>query len=241
MDVYVVPVGPERYQLYCESPDDHDHVVPREEASEGAPRGFRRLVRRLQEWFSHALAAIEREYERETARIQSHRHHRDSMFRRLRARSIRWLAERVAEQRLLWRLRRQSRVRAMYPPSLDEPGALREIRRNLSREADSHARWLVVDGIGMLLSGLLVPLPGPNLAGFYFTFRVVGHLLSMRGAKQGLTKVEWRLQPSALLGALADLGGLSPDARLERIRAIERELGLTKLARFFERMVGRAA
>jgi hypothetical protein len=234
MDVYLVPVGPDQFELYCESPDDHEPEVARGQTSTG-------VWRWLQDRFSDGLAAVEREYERETARIRSHRQRPDGVLARIRAKCVRWLAERVAEQRLLWRLRRQSHVRALFPSHLDESTALRVIRRALQHDADRHVRWLVVDGVGMLLSGLLVPLPGPNVPGYYFTFRVVGHLLAVRGAKQGLRHVEWGLQPSAPLAALADLAGLQTEDRLARILAIERELGLTKLARFVERTAVRSS
>jgi hypothetical protein len=232
MDVYLVPVGPERYELYCESDDEapgtHDPV----------PSG---LFRRLQERFGQMLAALEREHERERARARLQRHRGDGLLRRLRARGVRWLAERVAEQRLLWRLRGQVRVRAMYPTQLDAGRALGVIRRHLQVDADRHSRWLVIDGVGLLFSGLLMPFPGPNLLGYYFTFRVVGHLLAIRGAKQGIRKVEWVLHASPPLGRLADLGGLPAEERLEHLRAIETELGLTRFARFLERIVPRPA
>jgi hypothetical protein len=232
MDVYLVPVGPERYELYCESADDAPAT------HDPAPNG---LFRRLQDRFSQTLAALEREHERERARARSQRHRRDGLLRRLRGRGVRWLAERVAEQRLLWRLRGQARVRAMYPAQLDDARALGVIRRNLQADADRHSRWLVVDVVGLLFSGLLAPFPGPNLPGYYFTFRVVGHLLAIRGAKQGLRKVEWVLHASQPLGRLGDIVGLPAEERLERLRAIEAELGLVRLARFLERIALKTA
>jgi hypothetical protein len=232
MDVYLVPTGPERYELYCESADDPPvaHVEP----SGG-------LFRRLHQRFSQVLAAVEREHEREHAQARTHRQRRDGFLRRLRTRGLRWVAERVAEQRLLWRLRGQARVRAMYPTQLDEASALAVIRGNLQFDADQHARWLVLDAVGLLVSAPLTAFPGPNLAGYYFTFRVVGHFLAMRGAKHGLRGVEWHLHGSPQLGALANLDGLPSEDRLDRVRAIERELGLTRLARFFERIAVRSA
>jgi len=244
MDVYLVPIGPERYELYCESAEEppvaHDEDPPpaHQKASTGLFRGWRdRFGRklRLQERFSQMLAAVEREYERERTRL--HRHQHDGFFRRLRARTVRWVAERVAEQRLLWRLRGQHRVRALYPTQLDDTRAMAVIRRSLEGDADQHSRWLVIDGVGLLVTGALAMFPGPNILGYYFTFRVVGHFLAMRGAKHGLREVVWTLQQSEPLGRLADLGSLPPGERLERVRGIERELGLCKLARFVERIV----
>ncbi len=232
MDVYLVPTGPERFELYCESAEDPP--VPNPEASSG-------LFRRLHERFSRMLVAVEHEYERELARIRANQQHSDGFWRRLRARGVRGLAERVAEQRLLWRLRGRQRARALYPAYLDDARALAEIRRLLQSDADRHLRWLVVDGVALLVSGLLTPLPGPNVASYYFTFRVVGHLLAVRGARQGLRRVEWELAPSPALAELSQLGALPAAEQIQRVRAVERELGLSKLARFFERIAVRTA
>ena len=232
MDVYLVPVGPERYELYCESADEAP--VERETPARGP-------LRWLQHRFGQVLVAVEGEYERERVRRSQRHHHDDAFFRRLRARVIRWVAERVAEQRLLWRLRGQVELRAYHPPHLDDAGALRVIRNSLSTDSDRHSRWLVLDGVCLLLSGLLAPFSGPDMLAYYFTFRVVGHLLAIRGARQGLRKVAWRLQPSAALGRLCDLAGVPQGERLEHVRGFERELGLTRLARFFERIVAAIA
>jgi hypothetical protein len=232
MDVYLVPTGPELYELYCESPEEPP--VPHPGSSSG-------LFRKLQERFGQVLLAVEHEYERERAGVRVHRQSRDGLVRRLRSRTVRWLVERVAEQRLLWRLRGQERVRALYPAHLDAGRALAVIRRKLESDADRHSRWLVLDGIGLLVSGLLAPLPGPNMFAYYFIFRVVGQVLAIRGARHGLHHVAWDLQASVPLERLNGLDSLPPAESLERVRAIERELGLSKLARFFERIVAHPA
>ena len=93
MDVYLVPVGGERYELYCEVPDE-----PEEPAAE-PPTGF---FRRMKHRFTTMLAEAERE--------RRHGHPEPEhvgMARRVKARSMRWVAESIAEQRLLWHLRRQ--------------------------------------------------------------------------------------------------------------------------------------
>jgi hypothetical protein len=86
-----------------------------------------------------------------------------------------------------------------------------------------------------------VPFPGPNLPGYYFSFRIVGHLLAISGARQGLRAVSWDLQPSDLLAELARLEHLPEAKRAPRVRAIAAELGLPRLARFFERIAVEAA
>lgn len=227
MDVYLVPTGPDRCELYCEAPEE-----PPTPPEPGESRG---LFRRIHRVFSQVLVAVEREYERERQRVRTNREGRDGLLRRLRTRVVRWLAERVAEQRLLWRLRGQERVRAFFPSRFGETKALSVIRQKLSSDADRHSRWLVVDGIGLMLSGLLMPVPGPNLLAYYFTFRVGGHFLAIRGARHGLRDVAWDLEASTPLDELEALARLPVGERLQRARAIEQALGLCKLARFLER------
>jgi hypothetical protein len=225
MDVYLVPVGPNRIELYCESAEDQ---APPPVEAPGS------LWRRVHQRFSAMLAAIEREQERMRA-APAVPPESGGPMRRLRVRGLRWIAERIAEQRLLWKLRGQSKVGAFFPAGTDAAAALATIRESLSRDMNRHLRWLAVDAVGGLFSLLLVPFPGPNLPGYYFTFRLVGHLLAIQGARQGLTGVSWELQPSAPLAELAGLERLPSEARASRVRAIAAELGLARLARFFER------
>jgi hypothetical protein len=231
MDVYLVPIGPDRYELYCESADES--AAPSADHTGG-------IWRRLQEKFSEVLAAVEREQDRAQPGSTAPAEH-DGVLSRLRVRGARWLAERVAEQRLLWRLRGQHAVHAYFPSFIDDVRALEVIRRSLSADADRHLRWLVIDAIGLLFSLLLIALPGPNVVGYYFTFRVVGHFLSARGARQGLRQVTWELQSSPLLGELGGLERLPAEERASRVRAIADQLGLSRLARFFERTAVKTA
>ncbi len=172
MDVYLVPVGPHRFELYCESAADP--APQRPEATRGLWEWPHRLWRWLHDKFTAVLAAIEREQDRlpsaPAAPVES-----GGLVQRLRARGLRWIAERVAEQRLLWRLRGQTAVRAFFPAGIDPAAAHATIRVSLERDSRRHLRWLVVDTIGGLFSLLLVAFPGPNLPGYYFSFRIVGH------------------------------------------------------------------
>jgi hypothetical protein len=111
---------------------------------------------------------------------------------------------------VLWRLQGQTRVRAFHPDGIDPAGALAAINQGLRAESRRHAGWLGFDTICLLLSLLLIPLPGPNLIGYYFAFRVVGHVLSIRGARQGLTRVTWDLEASRPLGEPACRASTAP-------------------------------
>src|ERR671910_471038 len=97
MDVFVIPVAKDRYELYYEQTTDDDF----DEAPETA--GY---LARLQHRFRELLRAAE-----------EHRHRRHntadvprSWTGRMQDRMLGWIAERIAEQRMLWNLRKEERV-----------------------------------------------------------------------------------------------------------------------------------
>jgi hypothetical protein len=230
MDVFLVPLAADRYELYCEEPDElHDPDAE-------PPRGFlRRLthrfsVVRLKHRFNVVLAEAEQEH-RQGRALREH----TGWLNRLRAKTMRWVAEAVAEQRLLWHLRRQTSATFFFPDDLSEPAAVDHLRRQLARDFDKHRRWLIIDALGFVASGVLFFVPGPNVVAYYFAFRLVGHYLSWRGAKQGLSVVSWMNEPSAPLAALRAAIALEPAARAQRLHDLAAELRLEHLPRFVER------
>ena len=74
-------------------------------------------------------------------------------------------------------------------------------------------KWIIIDGLLFAASGVFFFVPGPNLVAYYFGFRLVGHYLSRRGAKHGLTEVRWQscAQPAVVAPA--------PRARARAARA----------------------
>jgi hypothetical protein len=222
MDVYLVPIGRERYELYCEVPDE-PQPAEREE-----PAGF---VTRMKQRVSRVLAEAERE------RREGHAdpHQTRGIFARLNARTLRYVAETIAEQRLLWHLRRQSNACLFFPDDVEESGARTLLRRQLGRDLERHRFWLIVDSVGFIASGALFVLPGPNLVAYYFAFRVAGHYLSMRGARQGLDKVQWTSERSAPLSELRHAVNLEGDERDRRVHDVAAALKLEHLVKFFQR------
>jgi hypothetical protein len=59
----------------------------------------------------------------------------------------------------------------------------------------------------------------------------------MRGAINGLTRVEWAAHPSDALTALRLARTLEPSARADRVHQIAARLGLHGLPRFFDRTI----
>lgn len=225
MEVFLIPVASDRYELYCEVPDLDAADVEEE------PRGFFRGVLRS---FRGALADAERA-----------RHHPPpppaegdappSFYERARRQVLCRMAEAIAEQRLLWHMRRQTEAMAVHPEDVTESRALEIVRASMHADFDKHRFWAIVDLLLFIASAVLVVLPGPNVVGYYFGFRLVGHYLSMRGARQGLKAVRWTARPSPLLSELRAAIALEPDEREARVHDIAARLQLERLARFFLR------
>jgi hypothetical protein len=152
------------------------------------------------------------------------------------------VAERIAEQRLLWNLRAETAATAAHPADMtfDEVHAL--IRSTLQRDYDRHYRWMFIDGLlffvtFVALGPLFILIPGvANLPALYFGFRTIGHFLSMRGSAHGLRKVTWSGRSCPPLGELRALASLDPRAREERLLEIAARLRLESLPKFFERV-----
>ncbi len=222
MEVYLVPVGQDRYELYCEVPDE-----PESADDAGSPKGF---FQRLRHRFSLMLAEAERE-----RREGASPHQAAGWLTRGKARIMRWVAESVAEQRLLWHMRRQTEACLFFPDDVTEPAATALLRAQLGRDRDKHRLWLVIDSTLFVLSGLLMLVPGPNVLAYYFAFRLVGHYLSMVGARRGLEEVHWRAEQSPPLSDLRRAIGLEPELRTRQVSDVALRLRLEHLASFFER------
>ena len=225
MEVFLVPVGTDRYELYCEEPDE-----PEEEPDE-PPGFFRRTFLRIRLQLAEA--------ERDRDRGHPHADAQAGFMTRMKARTMRWAAEWIAEQRLLWQLRGKDAVCLVHPEDVLEPQARELLKRSLQRDWERHRFWLVIDSLGLIGSAALILVPGPNFLGYYFLVRTVGHYLSLRGARQGLNGVTWSIKPSADLAALRTMVDEPPDDRDDRVRAIGDRLGLERFARFFQRSATR--
>jgi hypothetical protein len=220
--VYLVPIGSGRFELYTEPADDPPGGSPPRE-----PAGFwARTLRRLhQRWHETARAA---QTERGTGPPAGR-------LARVRDWLVRRIAESIAEQRTLWSLRQCTMATLVHPSDLNDTQA-DEIRvALLSRARAYHGRWLAIDALLFVASGVFFFVPGPNVLAYYFLFRVVGHYLSWRGARQGLEAMTWSYRPEPALAELGRLAALPRDARHSRVEAIACALNLPRLAAFFER------
>jgi len=225
MDIYLVPAGRHHYGLYCE-------VEDRRQASlDDTRQAWRAAISRH---FHRGLAYLEEERRGRLAKATAAE--RRTYVQRVRDRLLGWLAERVAEQRLLWFLRSERSVTAHHPDDMREDDAERWVRSELRRDSRRHLFWMFVDG-GIYLASLpLTPIPGPNVLSLYFSFRAIGHFLSWGGARNGLRHVDWRYSASRPLADLRRLPGLRPADQAALAREVGSRLNLRHLDRFISRM-----
>jgi hypothetical protein len=220
--VYLVPIGGERFELYTEPPDDaRTHDRPER-------AGFwHRTVDKLHERWRHAVhtACAEHEGGPPSGRIA-----------RARDWVVRSIDESIAEQRTLWSFRGMTSASFIYPDELTESSAAATRTQLLAQARRRHGCWLLVNLAGAAVTAVLVLLPGPNVIGYYFIFRVVAHYLSWSGARQALVGTAWRGQPEPALTELATLARVPPDARAQRVAAIAEGLHLPRLVEFFDRV-----
>ena len=224
MDVFVIPIGSSRYALYCESSFDGED--PREAVSSSSP------IDRLRHGFALMLRAAEdRPHAHSDAPADG-----QTWAWRLKDRLLRWVAGRIAEQRLLWHLRKVTSVVGVHPQDLTFDQVMVLVRGILQGDYERHRLWLVVNTLGLILSAPFMLIPGPNILAYYFAFRVWGHWLSMRGASQGLHHVTWSGRSCRPLAELREVAALGSEARHARVDEIAARLHLRHFPRFFERI-----
>ena len=228
MDVFVIPITRDRYELYSETATD-----PAAARADESATGWVASVR--QRFTVMLRAAEERSDARDTTRPEG------GVLARAQAWLMGWVAQRIAEQRLLWTLRWQSEAVAVHPQHLTFDQAMRLITRELQRDHDRHRLWLVVYAVALIASAPLALVPGPNVLAYYFAFSVWGHWLSFLGARRGLRSVAWTGRICPPLDELTDAASLPPAARLARVRDVGARVRLQHLPRFVERVAPRHA
>ena len=219
MDVYLVPVGPDSFECYYEAAEEDETEEPGE--------GF---FARMRHKFNEQLKEAER------ARHEAPIERPKTFLGRMHQRSMRWIAERIAEQRLLWHLRKAEFATLHVPADLPVDQADTVMRASMKRDADRHRTLLIPHSLALIASAAVAVVPGPNILGYLFTFTVVGHYLAWRGAVNALHKVAWSIVPNPALTDLQHAFSLAPDARHRVIVDVSHRLHMPRMARFVERM-----
>ena len=221
MDVYLVPVGADRFECYYEAAEQEEVAEPIE--GQG-------LFARIRARFNQQLK------EAEEARHQKAIEEPRSFLGRMQKRSMRWIAERVAEQRLLWHLRTADAATLHIPADLPVDQADSIMRASMKRDADRHRNRFLLHSLALIVSVPVAVIPGPNVLGYLFTFTVVGHFLAWRGAVQALHQTTWTIVPNEALTEMRQAFTLDDAARHRRIRDAAVRLHMPRMARFVEQM-----
>jgi hypothetical protein len=221
MDVYLVPVGPDAFECYYEAAEEEEPDEPVE--GQG-------LIARMRARFNQQLK------EAEAARHQKSIEEPTTFIGRWQRRSLRWIAERMADQRLLWRLRKVDAATLHIAGDLDAAAAEALMRASMKRDADHHRNRLILHSLALIASAPVALVPGPNVLGYLFTFTVVGHFLAWRGAVKGLHQIAWTIRPDAALTDLRRAFSLDAASRHRVIHDVAHRLHLPKMAVFVERM-----
>ena len=220
MDVYLVPVGPDRYECYYEAAEQEEI----EEPVEG--RGF---FARMRAKFNDQLKEAER------ARHQKPIEEPTTFAGRMQRRSIRWIAERMAEQRLLWHLRKVDAATLHTSSDLPAERADGIMRGSMKRDADHHRNRLILHTLALIVAIPIALVPGPNVLGYLL--RLPSSVISAwRGAVKGLHQIAWTIVPNPELTDLHRAFSLDAAARHRVISDVAHRLHMPHMALFVERM-----
>jgi hypothetical protein len=136
----------------------------------------------------------------------------------------------------LWHLRRAEAATLHAPGDLAIPEADALMRASMKRDADFHRNRLILHSLALIAAAPVALVPGPNVLGYLFTFTVVGHFLSWRGAVRGLHQIAWTIKPDPALTDLRGAFALDASSRHRVIHEVSHRLRLPKMALFVERM-----
>ena len=143
-------------------------------------------------------------------------------------------------ERVFKRMRHASEIRLYFSPSLNKTQAVEMLQRLLVRQRNKHAFWLGVDFvitlIAMLLSPILVPIPGPNIFFYYPGLRVVSHFLAWRGVLHGSRLKSRFFFPQAEIFDIETVLSEGPRRMdFERVRELAQLMKLEHLPHFLKR------
>ncbi len=88
------------------------------------------------------------------------------------------------DESLLRSLRSADRIDVDHPSVMTEHEVRRRWDNYLLGRMWKHRTWLIIDALLCPCSLILVPLPGPNVVGFWLVYRTVLHGLAARGASR---------------------------------------------------------
>lgn len=110
------------------------------------------------------------------------------LWSRWRERYDHFALETFAGDRFIRKLRHLKRITILLNKPIERVVVKQRLKQMLKDRSYHHMRWLVVDTLLLPVTLLMMPLPGPNVWGYYLLYRVYSHWKSYRSASQ--TKLE---------------------------------------------------
>jgi hypothetical protein len=153
------------------------------------------------------------------------------LLRSIEHRLLRFVA---ADEAMLRAFRTAKPELLIHPQKISKDSARQFWRHYLAREQRRHLFWLAINLVLLPPAVLLAVLPGPNVFGFWFAFRVAGHGLALAGIRQARRAIGGLLlEPCAVLDRpLKDPEG----ADAEQLRHVANTCGLGQLRSYLERL-----
>nr|ALS89550.1 mitochondrial K+-H+ exchange-related protein [uncultured bacterium] len=121
-----------------------------------------------------------------------------AFFEKAKARYEQVTCDLFAGDRFVRRLERFRKITVLLNHPID-PAEIKNRMKVMMRDRSyHHLRWLIVDILLLPLSLLAMPIPGPNLIGYYLLFRVYSHWKAYRSAsKTRLDEVDVQVSQQA--------------------------------------------
>lgn len=111
-----------------------------------------------------------------------------TFWSRWRGRYDQFALETFAGDRFIRKLRHLKRITILLNKPIEPVVVKQRLKQMLKDRSYHHLRWLVADALLLPVTLLIMPLPGPNVWGYYLLYRVYSHWKSYRSASQ--TKLE---------------------------------------------------
>jgi hypothetical protein len=89
-----------------------------------------------------------------------------------------------ASDRFVRRLQKFKKIKVMLNQPIDPAVVRTRVKEMLRDRSYHHLRWLIVDLLILPFTLVMMPVPGPNLIGYYLLFRVYSHWKAYRSASR---------------------------------------------------------
>jgi hypothetical protein len=211
MTVYLLRLDDGRTLIFYGVPDP---VLDEELASHGGVRGW-----------------LTRKYRNLKDALESAEHGPGAWARRVWHWLRRWTSP---DEPMLRALRSADRLTLAYPASISPDEARAAWCQYLAARLRRHGLWLTINLLIAPLTILLIPVPGPNVIGFWVVYRAICHTLALLGIRRSRARTA-----DAKLVPYDEPEPWASDA--ERISHFEARHGLDGIAAYVQEAAPRRA